>query len=239
MKRSPIIAIILGFGLFFLSSYLAKGLMNFVPGEIIWLEQVLMKAILIVVSFASIALLLKIPWSDAGFQKPNQKLKKRPIILGGMLLGALATAFVFFSPAQGIPLVKSLNLLEFLLVIVIWSSLAEEIFIRGFIQSYLKPFEEQKVKLFSFSCSVPVCISAFVFAGIHLSLLFAGIDYYTVCITVALTFLLGLLAGIYREKYESIVPALITHMSFNVGGIICGIIIAIMYKIITGELPPQ
>ena len=239
MKRSPIKAGITGLLIFIAAVFIAKSIVYFIPHPVIWLQQVLLKAVLILLSLLAIKYILRISLTDAGFRKPVVKLKKAKVIFSGMGLGALATILIFFTPAKGIPLVKQLNPLEFLLIVVIWSSLAEEIFIRGFVQSYLKPFEQQKIKLLETQLSVPVITSALVFACMHLSLLFVEVDYYTVVFTVITTFLLGLLAGVYREKYNSITPAIITHMSFNVGGIIAGIIIAILYKIITGELPPH
>ena len=239
MKRSPLIAGITGLLIFITALFIAKGIVYFIPHPIVWLQQVLLKAVLIVLSLIAIKYMLKISLADAGFRKPAIKLKKAKIIFNGMGLGALATILIFFTPAMGIPLIKQFNALEFLLIIVIWSSLAEEILIRGFVQSYLKPFEQQKIKFLKTQFSVPVIISALVFSGMHLSLLFVEADYYTVIFTVITTFLLGLLAGVYREKYNSITPAIITHISFNIGGIISGIIIAILYKILTGELPPH
>ena len=239
MKRSPLIAGIIGLLIFITAVFIAKGIVYFIHHPIIWLQQVLLKSTLIALSLVAIKYMLKISLADAGFRKPIIKLKKAKIIFSGMGLGALSTILIFFTPAEGVPLVKQLNILEFLLIVVIWSSIAEEILIRGFVQSYLKPFEQQKIKFLKTQFSVPVITSALVFSGMHLSLLFIEVDYYTVVFTVIATFLLGLLAGVYREKYNSITPAIIAHMSFNIGGIIAGIIIVILYKILTGELPPH
>jgi len=236
-KKSPIAAIVFGLLTFVLAKFISTGILHLLPNTIIWAEQVLMKAVLILLSIAAIKYLLKIPVTEAGFKRPASKLKKGKIIFSGMAIGALATVLIFFTPAAGIALVNQLNALEFLLIVVIWSSIAEEIFIRGFIQSYLKPFEKEKVRFFNLQFSIPVITSAIVFSAIHLSLLFTGTDYFTVLFTVFTTFLLGLLAGVYREKYDSITPSIITHMSFNIGGILTGIFIAILYKIITGEFP--
>lgn len=237
MKRSPIAGFIIGILTFALASLISRGILHFIPIDIIWFGQVLLKAILIVLSVIGIRYVLKISLKDAGFRKAVIKMKKWNIVLSGMVLGGLATVLIFFTPAKGIPLTKQLNILEFLLVIIVWSSLSEEIFLRGFIQPYLKPFEHKKVNILNNSISVPVLTCALVFSAMHLSLLFVGADYYTVSFTLLTTFLLGLLAGAYREKYGSVIPSVITHMSFNIGGIIAGIIIAILYKILTGELP--
>lgn len=239
IKRSPLIGWIIGIATFAMAHFLAKGIFSLAPSRLVWAEQVTMKAVLILLSVGAIVYVLKSSLAEAGFRKPEIPLEKRRIILSGMVIGALATVLIFFTPAAGIPLVKQLNVLEFLLIIVIWSSIAEEVLVRGFVQTYLKPFEHKQVNLLSWTFSVPVFTCALLFSGIHLSLFFAGVDFFTIGITLFTTFLLGLLAGVYKEKYDSIIPSILTHMSFNVGAIFCGIILAITYKIITGELPPQ
>lgn len=239
MKRSPINGWLLGILVFVLANLMARGFFQLVPNTASWSEQVLMKTVLIILSIIAILYFLKITLVEAGFRKVKIPLNKSKIILGGMAIGALATLLIYFSPAKGIPMIKELNLFQFLLIIVVWSSISEEVLVRGFIQTYLAPFAHKKVHLFSFSLSIPVFICALLFSSIHLSLLFANVDYLTVSITLFTTFLLGLLAGIYKEKYNSIIPSILTHMSFNVGGIVAGIFITIAYKIITGEFPPQ
>ena len=238
MKGTPVSAAVTGLLIFSLAVLLAEGILLVIPEAAIWVPQVLLKAILIVLSLLAIRLILKISWREAGFQAPIIPLKKAKVIFSGMAVGGLATLLIFYSPATGVPLIKQLNPIQFLLIIVVWSSIAEEILIRAVVQPLLKPFEHQQIKLFMTDMSVSVVSSALVFGAIHLSLLFTSADGYTVVITVITTFLLGLLAGLYREKYQSILPAIITHMSFNVGGLITGVIIAILFKILTGELPP-
>lgn len=197
----------------------------------------MLKSTLIVFSFIGIRYVMKISFKDAGFRKSAIKMRKSNVVFSGLALGGLATILIFFTPAKGIPLTKQLNTWEFLFVIIIWSSLSEEIFLRSLIQPYLKPFKHKKISILNIAVSVPVLTCALLFSAMHLSLIFAGVDYYTVSCTLFTTFLLGLLAGIYREKCDSIIPSVITHMSFNIGGIMAGIIIVILYKIITGEIP--
>lgn len=239
MNKKLLFAAAGGLLVFIAAIFLAKGLVYFFPEGPIWLGQVLMKAILIVLSLLGIRFVLQSSFSEAGFRKPVIKMKKAQIVLAGMGLGALGTVLIFFTPAEGVPLIKKLNLLEFLLIVVFWSSLAEEIFIRGLLQTYLQPLENKKVRIASYSVSVSVLACAAAFGGMHLSLIFAEVDLYSVSITVLGTFFLGLLAGILKEKYKSIVPAFLAHLSFNLGAVVTGIVIAILFKIITGELPPH
>lgn len=237
LKSSYLGAILMAAVVFSVAIILGKGILWLLPTSIVWVEQVLKKALLIGLSLLAIKVFLKSSFAGAGFKRATSPTSKAPIILYGALLGGISSVLIFFTPAEGNPLIKQLNLLEFFLIIVIWSSLAEEIFIRGLLQTYLAPLASQKIKIMKLEISKPVLTCAAIFGGMHFTLLLSDIDLFTVLITVMSTFLLGLFAGHYREKYNSIFPSLLTHMSFNLGGIVTGIIIGIAFKLITGEFP--
>ncbi len=236
-RKRAAIGFFIGLLTFVCAVFISKGLLYFVPNSFVWTEQVLLKGVLIALSMFGIHYFLKISFTAAGFRKPTSKIKKRKVIFSGMFIGALATVLIFFTPAKGIALIKQLNPIEFVLIIVLWSSIAEEVLVRGLVQSYLKPIENKKVGKGRFQLSIPVISSAVVFSTMHLSLLFTHTDYYTVLLVVITTFLLGILAGIYREKYNSIIPSILTHISFNIGGLVSGVAIAILYRIVTGNFP--
>jgi len=239
MKKHAVVGFFIGLFTFVCAVFISKGLLYFLPSPFVWSEQVLLKGLLITLSILGIRYILNISLAEAGFRRPISNMKKRKIILSGMLVGVFATGLIFFTPAKGIALIKQLNLIEFVLIIVVWSSIAEEVLVRRVVQSYLKPLEEIKIGKGKFQMSMPVMICAVVFSAMHLSLLFTDTDYYTVLWIMITTFLLGILAGIYREKYNSIVPSILTHISFNIGGLVSGVILAIMYRIITGGFPAQ
>lgn len=233
------IAVVGGLTLFVLVVFASEGIVRLIPNDAIWYGQVILKAILILVSLILVRFALKLSWSQAGFRKPNARLDRWRVFGSGATIGALTTILLFITPAEGNPLVKSMNLIEFILIIVIWSSLAEEIFIRGLIQSYLQPFVQTGIQLGKIRLSIPVIVCAVIFGCLHLSLLFAEVDLITISITVTSTFLLGIVAGIFRERYESNIPAFLTHASFNIGAIAMGVILGVVYRIITGEFPPH
>ena len=239
MNQKTLKIILIGLALFVASSLSSYSIVSISQTDLIWFQQVVMKCLLLLLSLFSIRFILKASWSDAGFKKPAIPMKKAKIIIAGMILGAFATLLIFITPAKGYAMIKQLSLIQFFLIIVFWSSVVEEIFIRGFIQTGLKHLQEKKIQILRFHISQSILISALIFAGMHLSLLFFDVDYWTVLIVVLSTFLLGLVAGYYREKYDSILPAIITHMFFNVGGIVGGIPMAILYRLLTGELPPH
>ena len=44
---------------------------------------------------------------------------------------------------------------------------------------------------------------------------------------VAFAFILGLVAGYYREKTESLIPAILVHMFANIGGSLASILLSL------------
>jgi membrane protease YdiL (CAAX protease family) len=122
------------------------------------------------------------------------------------------------------------------IVLVIWlgSSIAEEVFTRGWAQGALERWETVRYGRFS----LPVLAGAVLFGSMHLPL-FARLDAITASVLVTATTVLGLYAGTLRERHRGLLPAFAAHICFNVGGLFGGIIYAIGYRLSTGRLPIQ
>ena len=88
------------------------------------------------------------------------------------------------------------------------------------------------MKLFGFEASIPVLTGALAFGAMHLSLTLTTIDAWTIVCVLSFTTLLGLLAGLARERTRSLIQAIGTHLAGNVGGILGGI----AYAIATGAM---
>jgi hypothetical protein len=108
-------------------------------------------------------------------------------------------------------------------IISIWliASTCEEIFYRGLILSFLAPLKEYGFKLFRSHISVPVIVSAIGFGLGHLCLLNQMESIIVVGIVISAT-LLGFIAGYFREKTGSLVPAIAAHLTFNIVGFAIG-----------------
>lgn len=105
------------------------------------------------------------------------------------------------------------------LVIGVWilASIAEEVLTRGLIQGFLDPLSGMGLSLWKARISLPVLISALFFGLMHLGILSVGADFLSVAIIVFFAFILGMIAGYYREISGSLIPAIIVHMCGNVG----------------------
>ena len=110
-----------------------------------------------------------------------------------------------------------LTKLQTVLFVWIYASICEEALTRGLLQGLLSPLSRfgasfrGKLRL-----SVPVILSALFFGGMH-AILVGAIGGAVVGVVI-FAVLLGLVAGKYRERTGSLVPAIIVHALFNVGG---------------------
>jgi membrane protease YdiL (CAAX protease family) len=195
-------------------------------------------ALLAIVTFG------KSRFSEYGFSRPrvdksssNGRIRWIPVILTALLLGMAATPAVLVLGGTGNPLVKRLTLPQIVLFVWIFSSVIEEVFTRGFLQGHLSVLSGKYVRLWFFRIELPVLISAAFFACMHLVLLLTGADLTTIVVILLFTFSVGLLAGYLRAKTGSLIPAIAVHMMANIGGMIGGVVYAIVSFIITGHLP--
>lgn len=201
-----------------------------------WKTQFVIKTGMILVALAGIAI-IGCGFRGAGFRRATEKgWAWRSILLGASVGGAI-TLLIQFTPAQGMTFLRQLGLGGLVLWIWFYSSLAEEIFVRGWFQTALAPGGTKTVTIFGKSVTSSVLASGLLFGTLHLSLIFRGVDWWTVAIVFLGTTLLGLLAAHLRERYESLLPAIFAHVAFNVGGTFVGIIVVILTRVITGHLP--
>ncbi len=143
------------------------------------------------------------------------------IIVTGIVANILQSIF----PADGGQhFVSEYSFLETVIFVWIIASICEEVFTRGLIQGYLTSLKKYGFKLFRKYISVPVFVSALFFGAMHIMLITTGMNVYMVFAVVISTFILGLIAGHYREKTDSLIPAIIVHMIFNISGTLLGLL---------------
>ena len=116
-------------------------------------------------------------------------------------------------------------------IISVWiiASSVEEIFYRGFLQTYLKPWKDIGLKLGKVYLSLPVILTALMFGFMHLCLK-GMLPWVMVRFIILNATILGLIAGYYREKTGSLIPAYFVHLTFNVVGMMIPQIMMIVMK---------
>jgi membrane protease YdiL (CAAX protease family) len=104
--------------------------------------------------------------------------------------------------------------MQAIVFIWIYASISEEIFTRGLLQSYVSPLRKYGFKLFGkIRLSIPVLFSGLFFGLMHI----VAVGEMGPPVIVFTTFA-GIVAAYHREKTESLIPAIIIHMLFNIGG---------------------
>lgn len=197
-----------------------------------WLSSILESFSMLVFSLFIILIINRGKLSDYGFTL-GKNIKYVKIILLSFVIGIitmLITGIVanilqsIFPIGGGEHFASSYSFLETVLYVWILASISEEVLTRGLIQGFLVPLKKYGFKIFKRFISIPILISAFFFGAMHIMLLFTGMNAYMVFAVVITCFILGLLAGYYREKTGSLIPAIIVHLVFNVSGAILGLL---------------
>ncbi|MCC6585202.1 MAG: CPBP family intramembrane metalloprotease [Bryobacterales bacterium] len=156
------------------------------------------------------------------------------VCMSGLAMGAVSSLVILLAGGRGMQaVIQSFKFYQIVLFVWLGSSIAEEIFTRGWAQGALEQWRDVKWG----GVSVPVLTGAVLFSSMHVSLFFKGVDRITATVVVCSTLLLGLAAGKLRERHKGLGPAIAIHIAFNVGGMFGGILYTIGYRVITGRLP--
>ena len=214
-----ILAILLGISVLMLSSFFMiivsshTNLFNTFP----ILEKTFTHIAMIVFSILLILIINKGNLKEYGFVW-NTKFSWGRIVLLSLLIGMIPSIIskLFLeievkNPAEGF------TLIEKIIFIWIWASICEEILTRGLIQGFLSPYKNIGINFFNKKISLPVIIGAIFFGTMHLMLLNIGVDFFSVFIIAIFGVILGLIAGYQKEKTDSLIPAIIVHVCFNIG----------------------
>lgn len=183
----------------------------------------LMHVGMFVFSFILILILSKGKISEYGF-KIGENLRVKQTIIVGLIAGFIITSTTLYLPINPPPGTEDFSFIQVVILIWIFASIAEEVLSRGLVQSYLSPLGVFGFSIFGFRVSLPVLFAALFFGAMHLPLLMTGLDSFSVFSIVISAFIMGIIAGYYREKTGSIIPAIIIHMLFNITGTIIGLV---------------
>jgi membrane protease YdiL (CAAX protease family) len=160
---------------------------------------------------------------------PKFKKTLKPILFGFLAAVIVNTLMVALTKGLGGEVESHfafdvMSPLQFFLFIFICASVAEEVLFRGFFQNILNPLKSKGIKLFKRHISVPVMIAAVAFSLAHLILITSGANAFFIVRTLVFTFVLGLIAGYYQDKYDNNAYAIIVHMGGNLMGLITALV---------------
>jgi len=181
-----------------------------------WLRAFITHTFMWIFSILIIIILAKGKIGEYGFTRGRFGLTGK-IFLWAIPM-AILSVMGFFASRSGQNVKGGLELSHLQSIIFVWiyASTCEEIFTRGLLQSFLSPLSgygfnlSKKLRL-----SLPVLFSGLYFGMMHI----VAIDRIGPPV-ILFASALGIIAGYYREKTESLIPAIIIHALFNVGGML-------------------
>jgi len=154
-----------------------------------------------------------------GFTKGSFQIRAR-FFLWLLPMAVIATLQVLGSPAGGSSTAAGGESIgsPFGVILTVWiyASICEEVFTRGLLQSWLSPLIQYRIRLGRWALSAPVLTSALFFGAMHV-VLWPKLGAVTL-VVIFLAGILGLIAGYYREKTGSLIPAILIHSFFDIGG---------------------
>jgi len=189
----------------------------------------------LILSFLLILIFARGDWSVYGLRGVRAGQLVRPVIM------AIGVSLFFFVLSAVVMMISgppdemggpamSKGLVNFVLTVVLLASICEEIFSRGLIQGFLAPLKNMGVKLGKVHISLPVTICGLLFGLGHLCL-WGNMDSRIVILIIISAMVLGFIAGYFREKTDSLVPAIVVHMTFNV---VSGVIPRLLMGAVSG-----
>jgi membrane protease YdiL (CAAX protease family) len=197
----------------------AEGLRSTFP----WLSDgAIIQGTMLLASLALAAGLSRGQLSKFGFGMVRLGQLARALVSGAIAafaVHALRIALASASPHMGgHPSVGGESFAHMVITIWILASTSEEVLHRGLIQSFLEPLRNRGITLLGVRLTLPVVAGAVLFGATHIMLLAMGATGVFVGLLVGSAVVLGLVAGYWREKTGSLVPAILIHMLFNAMG---------------------
>ncbi|USN99610.1 MAG: CPBP family intramembrane metalloprotease [Phycisphaeraceae bacterium] len=207
----------------------AVGAESFSPG----VRQAILKVVLVACCLLFWKFALRRPMGEMGWRRPDRVAWWRWLVLyavaclsmGGAAIGMILTG-------SHHPVIEGLSFPE--IVVLVWfvSSVAEEIFVRGLVQSWMG----EGVTTAGGRRAV-VLSSAALFASLHLSLMWLGAGVLGGGIVVGATFGLGWAAASVRSSTNSLWHAIGVHVVGNIAAVPIGVVGMVLYRVINGHFP--
>ncbi len=212
-----ILAFFLGIFVLFSAAPLQMIVMQRCDAPPSWMLSSSQHGVMFVVSMILILIFSRGKWLDWGFRSANGR--SYVFVTGwGFLLGILMSLIMMLLPeSDGMP-GGDMSFLQQVVFIWFVASIAEEFLCRGFLYGFLQSRSGIGFRLFGAHLSLPTIFAALFFSFMHLPLLAMGVNPPNVLVILVFTFLLGMFAGVSREKSGSLLPAIVMHMCGNVGG---------------------
>jgi membrane protease YdiL (CAAX protease family) len=200
--------------------------------ETVVARHYLLKTIMLLLSFGLWAAMRR-PWAEMGIcggQRVSGKGRWIALACGSMILAAV----LMILTGSRHPLLKDIPFVQIVLSVWLLSSVAEEVAIRGVLQSWIML---GSAVADSHANRVATAFSAGTFALMHAPLMWSGAGIVGGGILVLATLGAGLACAVLRSRSGSLLLPILAHVLANVLAPIGGIAGALIYRLLHGHLP--
>jgi membrane protease YdiL (CAAX protease family) len=173
-------------------------------------------SLMLALSVAAMLLISKGRLDLYGFTKGAYEFSPR-IFLWVLPMAVLSTVQAVASHGQGTGGPPGFTKLQVIVFVWVYASICEETLVRGLLQTLLSG-NAQVGAAAPRRLSMPVLVSGLFFGSMHIVLV-KSMGPAAVPVILLAVFL-GLVAARYREKTGSLLPAIIVHALFNIGGML-------------------
>ncbi|MCA9287781.1 MAG: CPBP family intramembrane metalloprotease [Phycisphaerales bacterium] len=219
--------------LFFVIAEASAAGLDQLGGGSAMLRQIALKSAMVVVALGLWAATGR-HWKEMGWRRPRALGLGRLVAaysLGALSMGGASIAMILSGARH--PAMRDMSLPEIMLGVWIVSSVGEEVFVRGLVQSWIAegslgmPRDRRLV----------VWASAVMFAAMHVPLMWKGAGPVGGAIIVAGTLGLGWGAAMARASGRSLWHAIGVHVFGNAAALAFGVVGVVTFRLIYGHLP--
>jgi membrane protease YdiL (CAAX protease family) len=198
------------------------------------LSQIVLKTVLVIVALVAWKLLGK-PYGAMGWRWADWWNRSYVVwfAIGAVAMMAASVVMIFLGLRH--PLAAQMSFLQIVLVVWLVSSLSEEVYVRGLVQSWIADRDQ------AYGTSSPfepaIVSSTLLFAALHVPLMWTPIGIIGGLPIVLATLGVGFACAVLRARTGSLWPAIACHVVGNVAAIPGGILGVILYRLVYGRLP--
>jgi membrane protease YdiL (CAAX protease family) len=161
-------------------------------------------------------------WKDMGLWRGRTKTAPTRWYVGAALAAAAGAIAVTLLHAEH-PIAKAFSPIEMIATVWLLSSVTEEFFVRGFVQSLMYVDSSHRWE----HGPVDVLASSSLFSAMHAPLLWSSMGIAGSIVVLVVTFVVGLMAANARRRTESLIHPIGVHMVGNIAGAIASSVIEI------------
>ena len=194
---------------------LKRGLGSMESGSAV-VSQIVLKSALVLVALIGWNL-LKRPLGEMGWRKANWWNRSHLVWFVVAAASMMAGSVVMLLMGLRHPLASQMSFLQVVLVIWLLSSLSEEVYVRGLVQSWVADRDDACGISSAFEPSI--VSSAFLFASMHGSLMWSPIGVKGGLTIVLSTLGVGWACAVLRASSKSLMPAIACHVVANVAAV--------------------